>query len=321
VGPTSHATTHVVTSLSHAIRRNAEALVAGLDQAAGGDSRAVHKVRVASRRLRAALPLAAAAAGFDAHDLSRDVRHITRALGDLREADVVSAFVAASETRLQWPPAAAARVQRRCAAERDTCLSKARTRLARVDGADLRARAREVAGRVERESRPGAAAVALATAVGRRARQLAEALDRAGTVYSAEALHQVRLRTKKLRYTLEGASAAIGGTDPRARRHLRSFQDVLGRIHDAQAAQRQIRAAAAGRRVSRALRSAFARMDDDLEIDCRRLHARVVKARPAIDAVIGGTLASIASRLSPRRVGRMARMQADRHRRRPAVGE
>ena len=61
-------------------------------------------------------------------------------------------------------------------------------------------------------------------------------------------------------------------------------------------------------------------MDADLETECRRLHARVVKARPGMDQLIRQTLTQVASRLSPRGIGRMAHMRADRKTRRMAVG-
>ena len=60
-----------------------------LPSAIAGDDRGVHQARVASRRLREAVPvLAAGLKHSKAGKASRKIRRLTRALGTVRELDV-----------------------------------------------------------------------------------------------------------------------------------------------------------------------------------------------------------------------------------------
>src|SRR5579871_522697 len=88
----AHATTPASTGLDVVIASHARLLTRLLPQAIKGDVTAVHRSRVASRRLREMLPLAAAATSrHKTKDLRADVRRITRALGRVREIDVTLA--------------------------------------------------------------------------------------------------------------------------------------------------------------------------------------------------------------------------------------
>src|SRR3954469_7872773 len=69
----------------HLIRQRVTALGRALPGAKGGDTRSVHQARVATRRLREALPLLGGSKG---EKLSRAARKLTRALGPVRELDV-----------------------------------------------------------------------------------------------------------------------------------------------------------------------------------------------------------------------------------------
>ena len=70
----------------------ARAIRRALPAAKAGDARSLHQARVATRRLRAALPLVAS--GPKAEKLARSVRRLTRALGPIRELDVAQALLA-----------------------------------------------------------------------------------------------------------------------------------------------------------------------------------------------------------------------------------
>src|SRR5258705_5158850 len=68
------------------IRQRVTALGRALPAATKGDVTSLHQARVATRRLRAALPLVAP--GRKAEKLARSVRKLTQALGPVRELDV-----------------------------------------------------------------------------------------------------------------------------------------------------------------------------------------------------------------------------------------
>ena len=69
------------------IRQRLGALRRALPLAEGGDVNGVHQARVATRRLREALPLITR--GSRGRKLARTVRRLTQGLGPVRELDVV----------------------------------------------------------------------------------------------------------------------------------------------------------------------------------------------------------------------------------------
>jgi CHAD domain-containing protein len=105
-------------------------------------------------------------------------------------------------------------------------------------------------------------------------------------MYLPERLHVVRVALKKLRYALE-LGAEIDGRGASADiRALKRVQDVLGRMHDLQELierVRQTQASLAPPNVAvwRDLDALVAALEDD----CRRLHARYMRARPSVLAV------------------------------------
>src|SRR5688572_14581130 len=103
-----------MTILSRAIQRNAGRVAKDLSAAMNGDRDAVHDVGVASRRLRAALPIAGEATRTDVRSLVRDVRRVTRAFSGLREADVVLGLVQKWPSTGSWSALALTRLETRC---------------------------------------------------------------------------------------------------------------------------------------------------------------------------------------------------------------
>lgn len=318
MGQTPHVTTQVVTALSRAIRRNSAQIVADLPAAARGDRAAIHGVRIASRRLRAALPIAGETAGVDVRPLLRDVRRVTRALAGVREADVVHSLIRALPAGDAWRPVAIERLDERCARLRARERRSARAALARVDASDLQSRLGALAGRLE-DARDGSAmAAAFVAEARRRARTLAEAVGEAGTVYAVEPLHRIRLAAKKLRYVLEVGSRAmpgVAGAGGRATRRLRRLQGQLGRLHDIQMTQQHVRTAAAEAEAVPVLVAELADLDRALEVQCRQVHASILRTRAGLDALLQDVERAAAGLLVPREIGRMARMRVVAHRR------
>ena len=175
-----------------------------------GDAPAVHRARVATRRLREALPVL----DRDRRGLRRlrkDLRALTQALGPVRELDVTLGLVV---RLLHDEPSL------------DTALETIRVRLMERR---LRRRARllrdvdslDIAGmlaRVRALSSHGSSKAAERQApldrpeirrrMAARAIRLGRSVDRAGALYAPEALHAVRIAVKKLRYSLELGRAA-----------------------------------------------------------------------------------------------------------------
>jgi CHAD domain-containing protein len=93
------------------LRQRLVSLLQAMPAAQAGDVLSVHQARVASRRLRSALPVLGAHADEDQLDqVQRRVRRITRALGPVRELDVTLMLLAEFEGRGAAPARAIARI-------------------------------------------------------------------------------------------------------------------------------------------------------------------------------------------------------------------
>ena len=275
---------HESSHLCAPLRQRLDAFGLELDRVDAGDVEALHRTRVASRRLRELLPLLA----LD-HDVSRTLgcrlRKVTRLLGAVRELDVLLILVAelAEDRRFSADalrPIGAAAAKARVSA---------RARLsARFPAVKLKRLAHEL----ERASKghangAGRAGLwALEARLVHRAARVQEAIETAGTVYAPEPLHRVRIAVKKLRYTAELAGDAT-------RRHvaadvaaLKTAQDLLGRLHDlgvllVRAREAQARLFPPDLIAWRDLSS----LVDLVEDDCRRLHARYMRNRTELTAI------------------------------------
>src|SRR5690348_5598777 len=94
------------------LRQRLVSLLTAMPAAQAGDEVSVHQARVASRRLREALPVLGATADADAVDRAgRRVRRITRALGPVRELDVTLLLLAELEGKGTAPKRGIARVR------------------------------------------------------------------------------------------------------------------------------------------------------------------------------------------------------------------
>ena len=248
-----------------------------------GDVEAVHRSRVATRRLREALPLIKGG-GRERRRLRRDLRRVTRGLGPVRELDVALALAGTLAT--DWPDLAA--VLDRVSARLFELRAHRRARLAKKVGRDdvddlvdrvevLLAQARPAGA-----SRPSIDRGRLAERIAYRAAAIRAAAESAGALYAPEALHAVRIAAKKLRYALEVARAVrIAGAASAARR-LRQYQDLLGLLHDLQvfsAHVTRVQAHLAGDDPDLATLSDLLM---HLEDRCRELHAAFVAQRGAL---------------------------------------
>lgn len=245
-----------------------------------GEAAAVHRARVATRRLREALPvLEGEKRGVKR--LRRDLRVLTRALGPVRELDVTLGLVV---RMLHDEPA----LEKALEAIRVKLMERRHRRRARllremdeVDIAGLLARIRAL-------SPPGARPAAPKTPLDRdqirrrmidRAERVAKAVDRAGALYAPEALHDVRIAVKKLRYAVElGRARRIRGA-ARAAAGLRRFQDLLGEWHDWQMFSAHASRVQGAMAVDDEQLADFTALASRVEDRCRALHAEFMATR------------------------------------------
>ena len=288
------------------------ALTGHLDGARAGDVVGVHQARVASRRLREALPLAVGAAGaVTVREARRGMRGLTRALGPVREMDVALGLLdelEAAHGQLVEPIDATRRlVTGERATRRDAMVEALAPGPA---GAALEAVAAVREGLVSRD-RPWRAV--LARRVIARARELGAAIDQAGILYNPDALHAIRIAAKKLRYALELAIELRMARAARAVRTLRRMQDLLGEMHDYQVLSRfAAEAAALGTPV---LFKGEQQLVVLLLRRCLRIYAQDLRLRPSLVAVAE----QVPDRFAPLTASGQPR-HARRARRRPRRG-
>jgi CHAD domain-containing protein len=256
-----------------------------------GDERALHRTRVASRRLRELLPVLQLE-GKVAGELGRRLRKVIQRLGRIRELDVTLMLVEELKTSGDYDADALERVGSAIRQERERAreelLAKWPAREIRRVGSKLA----DLADTLESSDNRSQAVTrglrwAVDARIHRRGSELKAAIEDAGAVYLPERLHAVRIALKKFRYAVELASEIA--SDKRLRTDLRLLkrnQDLLGRWHDRQVLIERARHVQASLTPPSA--SGVRRLDrlvTMLENDCRRLHARYIRESGAIVAV------------------------------------
>lgn len=280
------------------LRQRLVSMLTAMPAAQSGDETSVHQARVASRRLREALPVLGARASEAAVDRAgKRVRRITRALGPVRELDVTLSLLAELEGKGTAPQRAIARVRAAVVDERQ---KRRRAMLAEITPSrleKLRKKLVKVAAPSQRREATRTAIAEAATKASSRAHKLRSAIDRAGGIYLADRLHRVRIEAKKLRYALEIQRELLHSRATARLTKLKQQQDLLGRIHDLEVLierTREVQASLPAR--NRRAMSELNRLIRALEAECREGHAAYMHDRDALirlcDAVVtesGGT--------------------------------
>jgi CHAD domain-containing protein len=252
----------------------------------GGDLRAIHGTRVASRRLREVVPVLQLD-GRVAKRLTRRLRKLTQRLGRIRELDVLGLLVEELLESGRFSARALEHISADVASERRAYLE---TMTEAGFGQELRRVSRKLEqalGRLpsDRDDPDDTRAVrwAIEARVARRAGVLKDAIEQAGNVYLVERLHVVRIALKKLRYGVEVAQELAGERRNPDLRLLKREQELLGRLHDLQMLIDRVR------RVQGALvppdLAVWRELDGvirELETSCRRLHAKYMHDRTAL---------------------------------------
>ena len=276
------------------LRQRLVSLLRAMPLAQAGDQSSVHQARVASRRLRQALPLLGVRADAQALDRAdRRVRQITRALGPVRELDVTLLLLAELSRKRAAPARAIARVREAVTEERQ---KRRREMLAVIKPSKLnklRKRLVEVAApESDQPERRSALAEANAQAA-ERAAALKAAIEHAGGIYLADRLHRVRVAAKKLRYALEIQRELTKSRSTTYLNRLKVQQDLLGRMHDFEILIDRARGVQGtltprDRRGMAELKTLIRVLEDE----CREGHAAYMRARPSLLKMCDALIAS-----------------------------
>lgn len=210
----------------------------------GEDPEELHDMRVATRRLRAALDLFSSALPARAAVLRDELRWIAGVLGTVRDLDVqLDGMEEIATWSGEWPEAghgtALSHLGSLLEAEREEARRNLldaldSARFERLTGA-LLALARQGPSRRVAGARI-AAAIAVPPLVEERHRAVMTAARRARRSGRAPDYHRVRIRTKRLRYSVEFTAALYGTPATTFAKKLSAFQDMLGTMQDAEVA-------------------------------------------------------------------------------------
>ncbi len=254
LGPTALEPEPSVGALAYAVLRRH--LAAMLDHEAGTrlgeDIEELHDMRVATRRLRAALSLFAGILPDDTGRLHDELGWVADELGAVRDLDVQLERLETWRSELPAEDGdALSDLARLLDGERDvaresmlSCLDSPRYDMLVSDFTSFLRPG--IGGAAPRASTP-ADAPAVAVVPGlivARYRSAAKAARRARRTGRPEDFHRLRIRCKRLRYALEFVAEIYdGGTRPFVRRVV-SLQDCLGVMQDAQVAAGRLRSLA-----------------------------------------------------------------------------
>src|ERR1700741_319185 len=235
-----------VQAAAGAIAFQLRAMTAEHDKAVTGDAEAIHRLRVATRRLRAALPLLRGGApdAEEAESAADELGWLCGAIGAVRDLDVLAQLLQDRATRLESdfiralaPLSTTIRRQRAIEQER---------LVAALDS-------ERYGGLVQRLSaiapEPAADSATLGAVAARLVRPQLRAMLRAGAgldeASPPETLHRLRVRVKKLRYAIELLRMVGGKPARKILRRLERVQERIGMYHDAVTAAAWLRGWAA----------------------------------------------------------------------------
>ena len=282
-----------------------------------GDVRAVHRTRVASRRIREILPVLQLDPDAVAR-LNRSVRRVTRRLGKVRELDALIALIDELQASGRYSNDALRRIAADARLARETAHDDMPIRSLTSELKRVARKLESVVEKLEHDDKKDERGRpwrwAIEARVARRASNLERAMSEAGALYLPERLHAVRISLKKLRYGLElsvdAAKRPAARSEPGGRAAdlalLKRGQMILGRLHDLQIlVDRARQADVALNPAERGARRELARLIVAVEQQCRRLHGRYVRERRALSAICDRLIAR-----SDRSVGQLRARRA-----------
>ena len=280
------------------IRQRLRALSRTLPGAKTGDVGSIHQARVATRRLREALPVIGS--GNGARKLERKVRTLTRALGPVRELDVAMLMLEEFLSGADAPREGIEQLRQQIAHERHGLHADMVRLVDRCDVEKLQRKAVALARRhdglhppARRRVRDPKQAQAADLRAARRAERLQSAIESAAGLYLPDRLHHVRIAVKKLRYAMEIARELRGSRAMAKIRTLKQAQDLLGRMHDLEILISRIRAVQSSAKApSLRISADLDRLVRLLETESRQLHSEYIASRPALVAICEQVMAA-----------------------------
>jgi CHAD domain-containing protein len=218
--------------LDKAVEWNLRVLLSTVSGVRQGSADAIHDARVATRRLRAALPIAwGQRTKSELSKARRNLRRAGRALGAVRDLDVALTVLGEAERRLPTAARAVCQLRSELISRQERERRRLIKRIEKISFPEVE-RDRHVLPTIEwRSDRRW---MLLEQALLKRAARLESAVEAAGGVYFPNRLHAVRIHTKRLRYLLELVPTASKDVR-RAGKRLRKAQEVLGDLRDGQA--------------------------------------------------------------------------------------
>ena len=281
------------TARSELLRRRLDQLTRALPGLEQGDVRALHRARVASRRLRELVPVLPLDHA-SSRKLSRRLRRLTSHLGTVRELDVMMLGIDEMHEARRVQSAALARVGVAVSKDRDRARRRLFERAPIQDVWRLARKFERIVAELKQLDESSSRSAtrnwkwAVDARLERRATRLVTAVQDAGTVYIPERLHVVRIALKKLRYAFELANDVSA---VRADADLRAFkrgQDLLGRMHDLQVLIERVRQVQASLTPpDLAMWRALDGLVIFLDNMCRQLHGRYIGRRTELQAIVG----------------------------------
>lgn len=213
------------------------------------DPEALHDLRVALRRLRAAYAVFRRVLPASSAALFQELRTVARAAGGVRDLDIAIELLTrlGADLRPRFQPAVSA-VVADLARRRQARHVRLRRRLVSASHRRMERRAAALfnALRWPREaSAAPSTGVFLKTALAAARRKALRALRAIDLRSPNETFHAARVRCKKYRYILEFVVDARGGKARKTHRRLVEVQDALGALQDAVVVQRCLEARAA----------------------------------------------------------------------------
>ncbi len=274
--------------LRRAFASRERALHKQLAVAIEGDGHAVHQARVATRRLREALPvLGAGLPRKRDRKLRKRVGTLTHLFGAVRERDVALKMLDTHE-RGGLDPSGAERVRaqvhdgRNAAPQRLTASLDAHKVSRRL--LDGKAFEEELAA-LPQEQLNAAWPVVLARRLLKRTERLRRAVNDAGMIFVPERLHTIRVALKQLRYAVELASELGRRKLDATVDELKANQDTLGELHDLDMLMVYVDGALDAE-IEPHVRASLQALQAQLEADRHDLHARYLAHQPSLLVLI-----------------------------------
>jgi CHAD domain-containing protein len=263
------------------LRSRLDSFTRALPGVTSGETRAIHRARVACRRLRELLPVLELESDT-VRKVARRLKKLTRLLGGVREIDVLTQLLDELQSRKLAPVRALKRVGDEVREARAEAMSRFSHKSIGEAFHRANRKLEHIAAKLEsaedRGSHRRGWRWAIDARVARRASALKAAIGVAGSMYLPEPLHRVRIALKKLRYGVELSTEAGGLKDTADIRLLKRSQDLLGRLRDRQVLIDRVRQVQGS--LTPPDMTAWRELDAlvlSLEHSCRGIHARYLQ--------------------------------------------